>query len=97
MSKKQSNPPPPPLGPPYRSPTGYAHKSKGATMKNFIYSILAATCGVVCAYFLIALVIGQFPVHIESLGYSEQKASELVLVMGGCLGLLIFALWGDDE
>jgi hypothetical protein len=36
-------------------------------------------------------------VHIESLGYSEQKASELVLVMGGCLGLLIFALWGDDD
>jgi hypothetical protein len=66
-------------------------------MKNFFYTILSAGAGVICAYFLIALVVGQFPVHIESLGYSEQKASELVLVMGGCFGLLIFALWGDDE
>jgi hypothetical protein len=66
-------------------------------MKNFIYSILAASAGVICAYFLIALVVGQFPVHIESLGYSEQKSSELVMVIGGCIGLLVYALWSDDE
>jgi len=42
-------------------------------------------------------VIGQFPVHIESLGYSEQKASQLVLIIGGCIGLLVYALWSDDD
>jgi hypothetical protein len=66
-------------------------------MKNFIYSILGAACGVVYAYLGLAAVFGRFPLDIGSLGYSEQKASELVLVICGCLGLLIFALWGDDE
>jgi hypothetical protein len=66
-------------------------------MKNFIYSILGAACGVVYAYLMLAVVFGRFPLDIQSLGYSEQKASELVLVICGCLGLLIFALWCDDE
>jgi len=66
-------------------------------MKNFFYSILAATVGVICAYLLLALVMSQIPVGIGSLGYVEQKASQLVLIIGGCIGLLVYALWGDDE
>jgi hypothetical protein len=66
-------------------------------MKTFLYSILAATCGVICAYILIALVMSQIPVGIGSLGYVEQKASQLVLIIGGCIGLLVYALWSDDE
>jgi uncharacterized membrane protein YqjE len=62
-------------------------------MKNFLYSIIAASVGVVYAYLMLALVFGQFPLDIQSLEYSEQKASELALVICGCLSLLIFALW----
>jgi hypothetical protein len=66
-------------------------------MKDFFYSILAASAGVICAYLLLALVMSQMPVGIGSLGYVEQKASQLVLIIGGCIGLLVYALWGDDE
>jgi hypothetical protein len=66
-------------------------------MKTFFYSILAATVGVIFAYLVLALTLFQMPIGIGSLGYSEQKASQLVLITGGCIGLLVYALWSDDE
>ena len=66
-------------------------------MKTFFYSILAASVGVICAYLVLALTLFQMPVGIGSLGYVEQKASQLVLIIGGCIGLLVYALWSDDD